>query len=136
MLVRLDSYRGASHKLKNRWGSTLHTVVGHIAEDVPTYVIRNDKDKEKVLHRVRLLLWSSAEEEEEGIQMTTAQLTIFVSLLELEPLLNGEERCVRSGVINSDSVRCILDAAKIVYCFGQMTSVTDDLSMGLTSAPA
>ena len=40
-----------------------------------------------------------------------------------------------SGCINGDGVRCILGAAKIVYCFGQVTSVTDDLSMGLTSVP-
>ena len=32
-------------------------------------------------------------------------------------------------------VWCILDAAKIEYCFGQVTSATDDLSMGLTSVP-
>ena len=82
-----------SHELKNQWGSTLHTVVGHIADNIPVYVIRNEKGKEKVLHRALLLLWSSAEEKEEGILMTTAQLTIFISLLELEPLPNGEERC-------------------------------------------
>ena len=41
-----------------------------------------------------------------------------------------------SGSISGDGVRCILGAAKIVYCFGQVTSVTDDLSMGLTSIPA
>ena len=34
-----------------------------------------------------------------------------------------------------DSVWSILDVAKIVYCFGQVTSVTDDLLMGLTSIP-
>ena len=40
-----------------------------------------------------------------------------------------------SGSISGDGVRCILGAAKIVYCFGQVTSVTDDLSMGLMSVP-
>ena len=60
VLVQLDAYRGACQKLKNRWGSMLHTVVGQIADDVPTYVIENAKGKQKVLHRVRLLLWSSA----------------------------------------------------------------------------
>ena len=39
-------------------------VVRWIADDVPTYVIENEKGKRKVLHRARLLLWSSAEEEE------------------------------------------------------------------------
>ena len=51
----------------------LHMVVGGIADDVPTYVIENEKGKQKVLHRVQLLLWSSAEEEE-GLQMNIAQL--------------------------------------------------------------
>ena len=69
----------------------LHTVVGWIADDVPAYVIENEKGKQKVLHRTWLLLWSSAEEEE-GLQMTTAQLPFQVSMLVLEPLPVGEER--------------------------------------------
>ena len=77
--------------MKNRWGSILHTVVGRIADDVPTYVIENEKGKRKVLHRAWLLLWSSAEEEE-GLQMTTAQLAIQVSMSVLEPLPISEER--------------------------------------------
>ena len=91
MLVRLDTYRGACQKLKNRRGSILHTVVGRIADDVPAYVIENEKGKRKVLHWVWLLLWSSAEEEE-GLQMTAAQLAIQVSMSVLEPLPIGEER--------------------------------------------
>ena len=77
--------------MKNRWGSILHTVVGWIADDVPTYVIENEKGKRKVLHWVWLLLWSSAEEEER-LQMTATQLAIQVSMLVLEPLPIGEER--------------------------------------------
>ena len=64
MLVRLDTYRDARRKLKNRWGSMLHMVVGRIADDFPAYVIENKNHKQKVLHCTRLLLWSSAEEEE------------------------------------------------------------------------
>ena len=78
-------------KLKNRWGSILHTVVRRIADDVPAYVIENKKGKRKVLHQAWLLLWSSAEEEE-GLQMTAAQLAIQVSMSVLEPLPIGEER--------------------------------------------
>ena len=66
-------------------------VVRRIAEDVPAYVIENEKGKRKVLHRVQLLLWSSAEEEE-GLQMTAAQLAIQVSMSVLERLPIGEER--------------------------------------------
>ena len=56
VLVRLDSYKDANQKLVNRWSSTLHTVVGRIVDDVPAYVIENDKGKQQVLHWVRLLL--------------------------------------------------------------------------------
>ena len=91
MLVQLDAYRGVCRKLKNRWGSILHTVVRRLVDDVPAYVIENEKGKRKVLHQARLLLWSSAEEEE-GLQMTTTQLAIQVSMLVLEPLPIGEER--------------------------------------------
>ena len=66
-------------------------VVRRIADDIPTYVIENEKGKRKVLHRAWLLLWSSAEEEE-GLQMTAAQLAIQVSMSVLEPLPIGEER--------------------------------------------
>ena len=66
-------------------------VVGWIADDVPAYVIENEKGKRKVLHRARLLLWSSAEEEE-GLQMTATQLAIQVFMLVLEPLPVSEER--------------------------------------------
>ena len=51
VLVRLDSYKGAGRKLINRWSSTLHTIVGRIVDDVPAYVIENDKGKQEVLHR-------------------------------------------------------------------------------------
>ena len=69
----------------------LHMVVGQIADDVPAYVIENERGKQKVLHLIRLLLWSSAEEEE-GLQMTATQLTIPISMLVLEPLPIGKER--------------------------------------------
>ena len=57
------------------------------------YVIENAKGDCKVLHRARLLLWSSCDEDQEGLQMTVDQLTIFVSLSALEPLLEGEKTC-------------------------------------------
>ena len=116
VLVQLDTYRGARRKLKNRWGSILHTVVGRIADDVPTYVIENEKGKRKVLHRVRLLLWSSAEEEE-GLQMTATQLAIQVSMSVLEPLPIGEERSrvpyewsINGFGLNLASFQSMLDA--------------------------
>ena len=54
-------------------------------------MIENEKGKQKVLHRMWLLLWSSAEEEE-GLQMTATQLAFQISMLVLEPLPVGKER--------------------------------------------
>ena len=51
MLVKLDTYQGAHQKLVNRWSSTLHTVVRHVVDDVPAYVIENAKGDRKVIHR-------------------------------------------------------------------------------------
>ena len=119
MLVRLDAYQGVRQKLKNRWGSILHTVVGWIADDVPAYVIENEKGKRKVFHRARLLLWSSAEEEE-GLQMTAAQLAIQVSMSVLEPLPIGEERSrvpyewsINGFGLNLASFQSMLDAPEL-----------------------
>ena len=116
MLVRLDAYQGACRKLKNRLGSMLHTVVRRIADDIPAYVIENEKGKQKELHCMWLLLWSSAEEEE-GLQMTTTQLAFQVSMLVLEPLPVGEERSrvpyawsINGFGLNLASFQSMLDA--------------------------
>ena len=58
VLVRLDAFRGQRRKLKNRWGSDLHTVVTRVADGIPTYVVKNNRTgKKKVVHQARLLLW-------------------------------------------------------------------------------
>ena len=58
VLVRLDAFRGQRRKLNNWWGSDLHTVVTHMADGIPAYVVKNDHTgKKKVVHRARLLLW-------------------------------------------------------------------------------
>ena len=105
--------------LKNRWGSILHTVVRQIADDIPAYVIENEKGKRKVLHQARLLLWSSAEEEE-GLQMTATQLAIQVSMSVLEPLPIGEERSrvpyewsINGFSLNLASFQSMLDAPEL-----------------------
>ena len=119
MLVRLDAYRGVCQKLKNRWGSILHKVVGWIVDDVPACVIKNKKGKRKVLHWAWLLLWSSVEEEE-GLQMTAAQLAIQVSMSVLEPLPIGEERSrvpyewsINGFGLNLASFQSMLDAPEL-----------------------
>ena len=94
-------------------------VVRLIADDVPAYVVENEKGKQKVHHRVQLLLWSSAEEEE-GLQMTTAQLAFQVSMLVLEPLPVGEERSrmpyawsINGFGLNLASFQSMLDAPEL-----------------------
>ena len=116
VLVWLDAYQGVHRKLKNRWGSMLHMVVGQIADDIPAYVIENEKGKQKVLHHARLLLWSSAEEKE-GLQMTATQIAFQVSMLVLEPLPIGEERSrvpyawsINGFGLNLASFQSMLDA--------------------------
>ena len=52
----------ARRKLKNQWNSQLHMVVCHMVDGVPTYVIRNDNNRnESIFHRMRLLLWIGAD---------------------------------------------------------------------------
>ena len=58
ILVRLDAFRGQRRKLKNRWGSDLHTVVTRVADGIPAFVVKNNRTgKKKVVHWPRLLLW-------------------------------------------------------------------------------
>ena len=58
ILVCLDAFRGQRRKLKNWWGDDLHTVVTHMADGIPAYVVKNNRTgKKKVVHRAQLLLW-------------------------------------------------------------------------------
>ena len=62
VLTHLNAFTGARRKLKNQWNSQLHIVVCHMADGVPTYVVRNDNDgNESVFHCMRLLLWIAAD---------------------------------------------------------------------------
>ena len=74
VLVRLDSFVGQRRKLKNRWGSQIHTVVRRVADGVPTYVVKNDRTNgESVLHRVRLLLWIADQmDQDDGVSVHLA----------------------------------------------------------------
>ena len=51
ILVRLDAFRGQRRKLKNQWGSDLHTVVTCVADGIPAYVVKNNRTgKKKFVH--------------------------------------------------------------------------------------
>ena len=58
VLVKLDAFHGQWRKLKNWWGSDLHTIQTCMVDRVPAYVVKNVRTrKTKVLHHSRLLLW-------------------------------------------------------------------------------
>ena len=42
VLVKLDAFHGQRRKLKNWWGSDLHTVKTCLADRVPAYVVKNE----------------------------------------------------------------------------------------------
>ena len=63
-----------------------------MAEDFPTYAVRNDRmKKETVLHRARLLLWAAVEESGDGVHLTAAQLGIRIARLDLSHKPDGGE---------------------------------------------
>ena len=85
---------GQRRKLKNRWGSQIHTVVHHLADGVPTYVVRNDSSgSEIVLHRARLLLWIvDCTNWDDGISVNLAiAASMIIGLAEEGQIVNGDE---------------------------------------------
>ena len=42
VLVKLYAFRGQRRKLKNWWGSDLHTVKTRVADGIPAYVVKNE----------------------------------------------------------------------------------------------
>ena len=93
VLIRLDSFVGQRRKLKNWWGSQIHTVVCHVADGVPTYVVRNDcSGGELVLHRARLLLWiADCTNWDDGISVNLAiAVLMIIGLAEEGQNVNGD----------------------------------------------
>ena len=104
VLIKLDAFRGQKRKLKNRWSGELHTVVGRVADGVPTYVVKCEKTgKRQVLHRARLLLWQA---EFDGEPLRVNRLVIDSSLpgtdLKTQPWRGGKAyavpRCLVYGL--------------------------------------
>ena len=82
VLVKLDAFCSQHWKLKNWWGSDLHTMVTHVVDGVPVNVVKNEHTgKKKVLHHSRLLLWLA--DFSEPMQMN--HMYTSVTLLELNP---------------------------------------------------
>ena len=91
VLVKLDAFRGQRQKLKNRWSSNLHTVVKHVADGIPTYVIKDDKTgKKQVLHHARLLLWL-AQYDGEPIRVNRIMISARLPGTDLETRLHRSD---------------------------------------------
>ena len=92
VLVKLDAFCGQRWKLKNQWSSNLHMVVKHVADRIPTYVVKNDKTgKKQVLHCARLLLWL-AEYDGEPIRVNCIMISASLPGIDLETQLHGSDR--------------------------------------------
>ena len=92
VLVKLDAFHGQRQKLKNQWSGDLHTVVKHVADGIPTYVVKNDKTgRKQVLHHARLLLWL-AEYDFKPIRVNHIMISASLPGTSLETQLQGSDR--------------------------------------------
>ena len=106
--MKLDAFRGQWWKLKNWWGSDLHTVVTWVADGVPAYVVKNEHTgKKKVLHHSRLLLWLANFGEPVRMNCMCTSVTLLGQILE-NPLSEGEDGGPVPG-----SMQCGLNLAKL-----------------------
>ena len=117
VLVKLDAFRGQRWKLKNRWGSDLHTMQTRVADGVPAYVVKNvQTGKTKVLHHSRLLLWLA--DFGEPVQMNRMCTSITLWKIPENPLQGSEDRgpvpgCVMCG-LNLAKLRIIVDTLELM----------------------
>ena len=119
VLVKLDAFHGQRRKLKNRWGSDLHTVKTRMADGIPAYVVKNERTrKTKVLHRSKLLLWLT----DYGEPMWMNRMCASVMLQEIpENSLPGSEDggpvpgCVTFG-LNLAKLWIIVDTPESMTC--------------------
>ena len=112
VLVKLDAFRGQRQKLKNQWGSDLHTVQTRGVDGVPAYVVKNVRiGKTKVLHHSRLLLWLA--DFGEPVQMNHMCTSITLWEIPENPPQGGDDAgpvpgCVMFG-LNLAKLRIIVD---------------------------
>ena len=120
ILVKLDAFHGQQQKLKNWWGSDLHTMVTHVADGVLAYVVKNEHtEKKKVLHCSRLLL--SLADFSKPVWMN--HMCTSVTLLRLipeNPLPRSKDGgpvpgCVQCG-LNLAKLRIIVDTLESMMC--------------------
>ena len=119
VLVKLDAFRGQWRKLKNRWGSDLHTMQTRVADGVPAYVVKNVRTRKmKVLHCSRLLLWLA--DFGEPVQMNCMCTSITLREIPENPLQGGGDGgpvpgCVMFG-LNLAKLRIIVDTPESMTC--------------------
>ena len=119
VLVKLDTFCGQQWKLKNRWGSNLHTMQTRMADGVPAYVVKNvQTGKTKVLHRSRLLLWLADFREPMWMNRMCTSITLR-EILE-NPLQGSDDGgpvpgCVMFG-LNLAKLRIIVDTPESMTC--------------------
>ena len=108
VLVKLDTFQGQRQKLKNWWGSDLHTAVTRVADGVPVYVVKNERmGKRKVLHCSQLLLWLAEFGEPVQMNRMCTSVTFLGQILE-NPSSESEDGGPVPG-----SVQCGLNLAKL-----------------------
>ena len=119
VLVKLDAFRGQWRKLKNWWGSDLHTVKTRVADGIPAYVVKNEQTgKTKVLHQSKLLLWLA--DYGEPVQMNRMCASVTLREIPENPLPGSEDGgpvlgCVTFG-LNLAKLRIIVDTLESVTC--------------------
>ena len=118
VLVKLDAFHGQWWKLKNLWGSDLHTVQTRVADGVPAYVVKNVRTgKTKVLHHSRPLLWLA----DFGEPMWMNCMCTSITLWEIpENPLQGSE----DGGPVPGCVMCGLNLAKLWIIVDTLESMT------------
>ena len=118
VLVKLDAFRGQWQKLKNQWGSDLHTVQTGMVDGVPVYVVKNvQTGKTKVLHHSRLLLWLT--DFGEPVRMNRMCTSITLWEIAENPLQGSEDRGPVPGC-----VMCGLNLAKLWIIVDTLESMT------------
>ena len=119
VLVKLDAFRGQWWKLKNWWGSNLHTVQTRVADGVPTYVVKNVRTgKTKVLHCSRLLLWLADFREPVWMNRMCTSITLWE--IPENPLQGSDDGgpvpgCVMFG-LNLAKLRIIVNTLELMTC--------------------
>ena len=119
VLVKLDAFCGQWWKLKNRWGSDLHTVKTRVADGIPAYVVKNERTgKTKVLHRSKPLLWLA--DYGEPMQMNRMCASVMLREISENPNPGSEDGgpvpgYVRYG-LNLAKLRIIVDTLESMTC--------------------